>query len=411
MIQVHSFIRKIKNLAHLIIAYIAITYYRNPSKKLEIIGVTGTDGKTTTSNYIYQLLEMSGKKAALISTVGFFMRGEKKSLGLHVTTPSPFALNKYLSIAAINKIQYLVLEVSSHAIDQHRIYGIDFEVSTITNVTKEHLDYHKNIENYLNTKIKLLQMSKNVVLNNEDPFLTKIKEKIKDKKIFTYSLNNNKSDLKYISIKSQATEKLTDYNKKNLMVALLTLNILGINLDYIDSKIEKLELPEGRLHYLKETPFKVVIDFAHTPNAFLSLLPEVKKDTQGNLIHVFGSAGKRDKSKRPDMGKISSEYSDIIILTSEDTRGENIHKINSDIRRGMKKDFSLLSNLDIKSIKDLSKKIVQIDDRKEAIKFAIKIAKPNDTVLVTGKGPEDSMNLGGKEIPWNDIEITKKLLN
>jgi len=409
--MIHSFIRKIKNLFHLVIAYIATAYYKNPSKNLKIIGITGTDGKTTTSNYIYQLLEMSGKKAALISTVGFFMNGDKKSLGFHVTTPSPFALNKYLSIAVKNEVQYVVLEVSSHAIDQHRIYGIDFEVGTITNVSNEHLDYHKNIENYLNTKIKLLQISRNVVLNSKDPFLTKIKEKIKNKKIFTYSLQNEKSDLKYSAIKSTATESLTDYNKKNLMVALLTLNILGINLDNIDSKIEKLKLPEGRLQYLKKTPFKVIIDFAHTPNAFLSLLPEIKKNTQGKLIHVFGSAGKRDKSKRPDMGKISSDYSDIIVLTSEDTRGENIHKINSDIRKGINKDFSLVSNLDIEKSSDLSKKVVQIDDRKEAIKFAIKIAEPNDTVVITGKGPEDSMNLGGKEIPWNDIEITEKLLN
>lgn len=409
--MIHSFIRKIKNLFHLVIAYITTAYYKNPSKNLKIIGITGTDGKTTTSNYIYQLLEMSGKKAALISTVGFFMNGDKKSLGFHVTTPSPFALNKYLSIAVKNEVQYVVLEVSSHAIDQHRIYGIDFEVGTITNVSNEHLDYHKNIENYLNTKIKLLQISRNVVLNSKDPFLTKIKEKIKNKKIFTYSLQNEKSDLKYSAIKSTATESLTDYNKKNLMVALLTLNILGINLDNIDSKIEKLKLPEGRLQYLKKTPFKVIIDFAHTPNAFLSLLPEIKKNTQGKLIHVFGSAGKRDKSKRPDMGKISSDYSDIIVLTSEDTRGENIHKINSDIRKGINKDFSLVSNLDIEKSSDLSKKVVQIDDRKEAIKFAIKIAEPNDTVVITGKGPEDSMNLGGKEIPWNDIEITEKLLN
>lgn len=411
MTLVYSFIRRIKNFAHLLFACAALVYYGNPAKKLKIIGVTGTDGKTTTSNYIYQLLELSGRKSALISTIGVFIDRKKDSLGLHVTTPSAFTLNKYLKKAADSDVEFVVLEVSSHAIDQNRIFGIDFEVGTITNVTKEHLDYHKNIENYLNTKIKLLKMSRNVVLNERDPFIQKIKSKLPDRKILTYSLVGEDSDLDYSNIKNSQTEELTDYNKKNLLASLLVLRVLGFDLDKLNGYIRKLNLPEGRFEYVQSTPYKVIIDFAHTPNAFSCLLPEIKKTTHGKIIHVFGSAGKRDKAKRPDMGEISSKYSDVIILTAEDPRGENLHKINSDIRKKIDPRFSLVSSTDVEKNKDLPKTIIQIDDRRLAIKFALSIAKTGDCVVITGKGPEKSMNMGGKEIPWNDIEITKKLLN
>ncbi len=404
-------LRVAKNIAHLGLAILAVLYYGNPSRNLKIIGITGTDGKTTTSYYAYQLLELAGKKAALISTVGVFMNGKKSPLGFHVTTPSPFSLNKYLKLAANYGVEYVVLEVSSHAIDQHRIYGIKPEIGTITNVTKEHLDYHRSIENYLNTKIKLLKLSKNVVLNISDPFFDVISKKIGDKNIKTYSLEGKDADLTYYEIKNDYTESLTDYNKKNLMTAVLALKILGIELSQITSKVRSLKLPEGRLQYLKKLPFEVIIDFAHTPNAFYSLLPEIRKKTKGRLIHVFGSAGKRDRLKRPDMGKISSEYSDIIILTTEDPRGENLHSINSDIRKGISKDFVLISNVELSGEKISNKSVVQIDDREQAIKFATKIAKSGDCVVITGKGPENSMNIGNKEIEWSDIEVTKKIIS
>lgn len=404
-----SLIRRLKNFAHLILAVFAVYYFGNPSKKLKVIGVTGTDGKTTTSNYIYQLLVLTGHKAALISTVGVFMDNKKDDMGLHVTTPSAFTLNRYLKRAVDLGVEYMVLEVSSHALDQNRTYGIKFDVGTITNVTKEHLDYHKTIENYLNTKIKLLKSSKQVVLNKKEPFFNKISSSI-SKNISTYSVDDS-SDLPYSRIKSEFTEKLTQFNKYNLLASILILNTLGFKTSTLIPHIKKLKLPEGRLEYIQKTPFEVIVDFAHTPNAFLSLLPEIRKKTKGKIIHVFGSAGKRDKSKRPDMGKLSSQYADIIILTSEDPRNENLHKINSDIRLGVGSKFTLISSNEIYEKKNLSSSLLQIDDRKEAISKALSIAKPGDCVLITGKGPEKSMNIGGKEVPWNDIEITKKILN
>lgn len=403
-------LRNLKNIGHLLIANVAIFYYRNPSRKLKIIGVTGTDGKTTTANYIYQLLKLSGKKTALISTVGVFMDGDNERLGSHVTTPSPFVLNKYLRKAVKKKIEYVVLEVSSHALDQHRIAGIDFDIGIITNVTREHLDYHKNIENYLRTKVKLLKFSKNVILNKEDPLFRTIKNKLKNIKIHTYSLENNEADLKYDFIKNQQTEKLTEYNKNNLLTALLTLKVLGIDIGKLKTKIGEIHLPEGRLQYIQTKPYPVIIDFAHTPHAFNSLLPEIRKETRGKLIHVFGSAGKRDKSKRLDMGDISSKYSDVIILTAEDPRGESVSNINNDIRKGISSKFSLKPINDTKT-KNLTASIFQIEDRESAITFALDIANPGDCVVITGKGPEDSMNMGNGEMSWNDIKVTRKLLN
>lgn len=402
-------VRRLKNSAHFLIAFLALVLLNNPAKKLKVIGITGTDGKTTTASFVYQLLTLAGKKAALISTVGVFMGEKRESLGFHVTTPSPFTLNKYLKKALELNIEYVVVEVSSHAIDQNRILGISFDAGTITNVTSEHLDYHKNIESYLNTKMKLLKVSKKVVLDSADPFLETIKEVIKDKSIYTYSADGNSADLNYNNVKSSHTQNLTFYNKKNLLTALLLLKVLGFNVNDLKNHISKLKLPEGRLEYLKKEPYCVIVDFAHTPNAFKLLLPELKQKTRGKLIHVFGSAGKRDKSKRPEMGKESSTVSDIIILTAEDPRNEKVSEINTDIKKGVSDDFTETSSVDY-SEGDDRKKIIEIYDRKEAIKFALSIAQRGDCVIITGKGPEKSMNIGGREIPWDDIEITRSLL-
>ncbi len=410
MILPQILIRRAKNIGHLLLALIAVVYYGNSSKNLKVIGVTGTDGKTTTANYIYQLLEFAGKKVALISTVGVFMEGKKEALGFHVTTPSPFSLNKYFKKATKKNIEYLVLEVSSHALDQHRVLGINFEIGILTNITNEHLDYHRSFNNYLDTKIKLLEKSKKVILNKEDPFINYIKNKLKNGKIYTFSIGGKKSDFDYDLIKKFKVDELTQYNIKNLLASLLTLKLLDIDTNKVYSNLGNLTLPSGRFEYLKKSPYGVIIDFAHTPNAFDSLLPEIKKITTNRIIHVFGSAGKRDKTKRPDMGGISSKYSDVIILTSEDPRNENIHKINSDIRKGIDPSFRLVCIKEIENNEVSDKSIIDIPDRTEAIKFALNIAKKGDSIVITGKGPEESMNMGNGEIPWNDIEVTKNLI-
>jgi len=400
-------VRKLKNIAHLFLAVIALFIYKFPSRKIKVIGVTGTDGKTTTSSYIYQLLNFSGKKAALISTVGVFMDGKKESLGFHVTTPSPFSINKYLKRAAEKNIEYVVLEVSSHALDQYRVYGIDFQIGILTNVTEEHLDYHRSMKRYLDAKLRLLKVAKKVVLDVNGVNFNYIVKKIGMRKIHTYSLTDDSAQLCYSSIRNDSLENLTSYNKSNLMAAILALDLLEIDRKTYWRSINKLDLPEGRLQYLQKKPFEVIIDFAHTPNAFDALLFEMK-DRRGRLIHVFGSAGERDRFKRPMMGKVSYKFSDIIILTGEDSRSEKVADINRDIKKGMGK----IKELSTDGFDNLPKEKVlfEINDRREAIKFSLKIAKSGDTVIISGKGPEESMNMGDGEVLWNDIAVTKQLL-
>lgn len=400
-------VRKLKNIAHLFLAVIALFIYHFPSRKIKVIGVTGTDGKTTTSSYIYQLLNFSGKKAALISTVGVFMDGKKESLGFHVTTPSPFSINKYLKRAAEKNIEYVVLEVSSHALDQYRVFGIDFQIGILTNVTEEHLDYHRSMKRYLDAKLRLLKVAKKVVLDISGVNFNYISKKIGTRKIHTYSLTDDSAQLCYSSIKNDSLERLTSYNKSNLMAAILTLDLLEIDRKTYWRFINNLDLPEGRLQYLQKKPFEVIIDFAHTPNAFDALLSEMK-DRRGRLIHVFGSAGERDRFKRPLMGKVSFKFSDIIILTGEDSRSEKVADINRDIKKGMGKIKEL--SIDVFDNQTKEKVLFEINDRREAIRFSLKIAKPGDTVIISGKGPEESMNMGDGEVLWNDISVTKQLL-
>ncbi len=400
-------VREVKNIAHLVLAFVAIKKYGNPSKRLHIIGVTGTDGKTTTANYIYQLLQFSGKRVALISTVGVFLNGEREALGFHVTTPSPFVINKYLKEALRKNIEYVILEVSSHALDQHRVSGINFEIGVMTNLTREHLDYHKSMERYLSAKLKLLKSAKKAILNINDYYYKKVVKVIGTEKVKTYSLLNTVSDLAYGSIQNRTFDKLASFNKNNIMAAILTLDELGISRDKYFSKVSELSLPEGRLQYLQKSPFQVIIDFAHTPNAFMVLLPEFS-GTAGRIIHVFGSAGERDRKKRSDMGYASSRFADVIILTSEDPRSEKVSEINHAIKKGIAQIFKRVSVEEFKNID--GKFVLEIEDRRKAIEFALKIAKKNDVVLITGKGPEESMNMGSGEVLWSDIKVTKELL-
>jgi len=400
-------IRELKNLAHLMIAIFAVCYYGNPSKKIVVIGVTGTDGKTTTSNFIYQLLQLSGKKAALISTTGAYIGEKKQSLGFHVTTPSPFKLQKYLKKAVESNKEYIVLEVSSHALDQHRVFGISFEVGILTNISSEHLDYHKTLDNYIGEKVKLLNNAKYAVLNKDDSNFDIVLKKVKNRKIYKYSLKDKDSNLNLDSLNKDFLANFTDFNKSNALASVLALEILGVKREQVFSKIKNLTLPLGRLEAVQEKPFRVIVDFAHTPNAFESLLSEIRKTTKGKLIHVFGSAGKRDRSKRPMMGEASSKYSDIIILTAEDPRNEKVFDINKEILEGVDKKFERVESSKHKLTKNY---VIKFEDRENAINYALNIAEPNDTVLITGKGHEESMNMGRGEISWNDIEITKKLL-
>lgn len=379
--------QKIKNFYHLFQAVLANLYYGFPSKKIKVVGITGTDGKTTTTHLIAHILKSTGKKVSFISSVYASIGGKEYDIGFHVTTPSSFMIQKFIRQSVKNNDEYFVLETTSHALDQNRVWGVRYEVGLITNITHEHLDYHKSYEDYLKTKVKLLKMAKKAVFNRDDNSYQYIK--------------NQKLDIKKTYQKLKILEKipnLTLFNQYNYSAAYTVCKVLGLNDSKILKAMKSFKLPKGRLEIVYDKDFKVIIDFAHTPNAFQQLLPEIRKKYLKNnarLIHLFGSAGLRDKTKRPLMGKVSSQFSDYIILTEEDYRTEKPKDICYQISLGIKKDkpFDIIIN------------------REEAINKGIKMARKGDVVLLTGKSHEKSLCRGKVEYPWSEHEAVDKAIN
>ena len=384
--------QKIKNVYHLGIAVLACIYYGFPSRKLRVIAVTGTDGKTTTTSLIYHVLNNAGYSASMITSVGAVINGKNYDIGFHVTTPSSFAIQRFLKKASATLPSFLILEVTSHALDQNRVWGIDFEVGVITNITHEHLDYHKSYENYVKTKANLLKMSKIAVVNRDDKSYSQISNlKFLSPKLVTYGMDDADINPKKFPFK---TSLIGEFNKYNILAAVGVCKSLGLPDDVIRKGIESFNAPVGREDVVYKKDFTVMIDFAHTPNAFEQILSSIKPKVKGRLIHVFGSAGARDTSKRPLMGEVSDKYADIIILTAEDPRKETVGKITDEIASGVKS----------------KKKILKIPDRKKAIFEAIKMAKKGDFIIFTGKSHEKSMNYGHGEVSWDEYKIVKDAL-
>jgi UDP-N-acetylmuramoyl-L-alanyl-D-glutamate--2,6-diaminopimelate ligase len=398
--------QRLKNLGHLVFAVFTNFYFGYPSRGLTIIGVTGTDGKTTTANLIFHILSVSGIKCALVSTTGVIIGDKKYELNFHVTTPSPFLIQKYIKKAKKENCKVVIIETTSHAIDQNRVYGINFDISVLTNITHEHLDYHKTYQNYVNTKLKLLKRSKIAIANADDASFEFVKKEIPKDKLLTYSLDNKNSDINLEKF-SFTTNLIGDFNKYNILASVLASKKIGIEEALIREAIKTFKAPRGRQEIVYDKDFMIMVDFAHTPNAFAKILPALKKAAQnGKLIHVFGSAGERDKSKRLAMGRVSSSYADFIILTSEDPRSENIKNIDSDIEEGFNSKFRKVEKETLPSRLEF----VEIDDRKEALFYAVKIAKKGDVILATGKGHEKSINYGNGEIPWSEVETLRQAI-
>ncbi|HSW97704.1 MAG TPA: UDP-N-acetylmuramyl-tripeptide synthetase [Candidatus Saccharimonadales bacterium] len=397
--------QRVKNVYHLGIAVAANVYYGFPGRELTVIAVTGTDGKTTTTNLIYHILKTSGKEVSMISTVGAVIHGKTSPLGFHITNPSSFPLQRFLKAATDNKKlnkknNYLVLEVTSHGIDQFRIWGIPITLGLITNITEEHLDYHGTYANYAKTKIKLLNLSKIKLFNIDDISYSIIKQQLRHSaKIEAYTFGlKSQADFNPNTLSLKINWDLYNtFTKYNILAAISACSLISdVNKKNVEDAIKTFIHPTGRQDIVYNKLFTVMVDFAHTPNSFDNILSSINKSVHNKIIHVFGSAGKRDVSKRPVMGNTSSKYADVIILTSEDPRTENVTTIMQDIENGIEKKPSL--------------EIQKIPDRQEAITMAIAMAKKGDYVLITGKAHEKSMNFGKGEEPWDEYEAVKKAL-
>lgn len=401
-----------------------------PSKSLKIIGITGTDGKTTTVNMVYHILKYSGLRAGMVSTVCAKFDDKVVDTGLHVTSPDPWFLQNLLKKMVKKGIKYVILETTSQGLDQFRFWGINFDAGILTNITRDHLDYHWSMENYLNTKLILLKRSKSVILNKDDNSFADIinKHALDPRKVFTYGINtdcdfkaeniNNTEKGVHFILRTEEKKYSVDlplignHNIYNCLASLLASVKLGVDLKIALEGLKSFPGVEGRLEEIpNDLGYKIYIDFAHTPNGLKNVLEALSERKKNRLIAVFGSAGKRDKSKRPIMGKIAAEIADIIILTQDDNRDESVEEISRQIalgcEEGGKKEININESLN-------SKGYALIGDRKQAIYTALAIlAKKNDTVVFCGKGHEKSLAVGDKEYPWSDqqevIDVLSKI--
>ena len=331
---------------------LASKFYGEPSKKLKLIGVTGTKGKTTTCHLIHHILTKLGRKAGLITSVTMG--------GYHVTSPDVVTFHKLLREMVKKGCEYAVIEVSSHGINQKRIAGVRFDVTVLTNIASEHLDYHKTLEIYKKIKTSFLNSGKIKITSPKDTNLN----------ILPGKFNNLNAETAV-----EVAEKL-GFSKANAVKAL-----------------QSFELPQGRLEEIKnDLGFKIYVDFAHTPDSLEAVLGHLRTVTPDRLISVFGCAGERDPGKRSRMGEISSQIADFSVFTAEDPRSENIFDIFQQMKRS-------------------SKNFVCIPERGEAIAYALSCARKKDCVVVCGKGHEKSMAYSGFEHPWSDQEAVNNYLN
>ncbi len=389
----------INNFYHLPKAILANLIYGFPAGGLKIIGVTGTDGKTTTTNMIYQILKAAGKKVSMVSTVNAVIGGKTYDTGFHVTSPDPFAVQKLAKEARSNGSEYLVLEVTSHALDQYRFWGIKFDIGVITNITHEHLDYHGTWENYFNTKLSLINNTEFAIVNQnlKQKILRIGKTEDKDQ-LLSFSLDKGDFSQRQIKLKLRMPG---DYNIENALAALGVAFVLNIEKEVARKALESFEGVRGRMEEVKnDRGVKIIIDFAHTPNGLEQSLKTLRSKNHGNLISLIGCEGFRDVGKRLMMGEIAQKLSDYVIITSVDPRGQ-LDTINKQIVEGIRKMGA-----------EEGKDFFVIDDRKEAIDFAInKLSKKGDVIGIFGKGHETSMNLDGrKEIPWSDRKVVDEAL-
>ena len=381
--------------------------YHSPAKKLRVIGVTGTNGKTTTCFMIWNMLNQAGHKTGLMTTVAWGIDKLKPELG-HMTTVDAKTLNSRILEIKNQGAEFLVLEVTSHALAEFRTLGIPFEIAVFTNLTHDHLDYHKTLTNYRNAKGKLFKKAKFSILNADDKATDYFKTLSRE--YITYGIKNGDfrakspklsiSGVKYSVNDIKIETKIPgEFNIYNSLAAALVGQKLGLTNKQIEDGINSLENVEGRMNVINEgQPFTIIVDYAHTPDAIEKVF-ESTKNHKGRIISVHGGAGRRDPATREIRGRILAKYSDIVIITEDDSRDEDPEKIAAGFIKGAEKQKKVLG-------KNLFKEM----DRKKAIELALKLAKKNDLVLILGKGHEKTILRADGPHDFEDIKVVKTLL-
>lgn len=392
---------------HLPKAVLAVLWYRYPARDLTVIAVTGTDGKTTTTNIIFHILNKAGLNTAMVSTVKAVIGDKEYDTGLHITNPDAWQLQGLIRKARDFGAQYLVLEVTSHGLMQYRNFGTNISIAVITNISHEHLDYHKTMHNYVQAKAKILHGVKYSILNRDDRNFRTLLNK-SNGRVYTFSLKKEADfNLKKFPLR---TKLYGQYNKANCLAAIAAVKTLGIDDEVIKKAIFSFPGVSGRMEEVKnKLGVRLFIDFAHKPNALKNVLETAGNISQkkGRVIIIFGSAGLRDVTKRPVMGEIAGKLADIAVLTGEDPRTENVNKIINQIARGASRagacEFTPRNFRSVMKNNKNSHFLVKIPDRARAINFAVnKLSRKKDVLLFCGKGHEKSMCFGTTEYPWNE---------
>lgn len=363
--------------------------YLFPARKITILAITGTDGKTTSSTMLYHVLQTAGYKVALLSTVAAYLGDEEIDTGFHVTSPQPKDLQQFMRKMVNAGYTHLVLEVTSHGVYQYRIWGTRPTIAGVTNIDMEHLDYHVTYDNYLQAKAELLAKAQTAVLNADNRSYNKLKKILRKKKTLSYSEDMDLPRSVSSTIKQRFPEQ---YNQMNARLVYTIARQLGIEDNDFNAAITSFSGIPGRMEIVPlKKPFTLIVDFAHTPQGLESALQAIKKQyKQSRIIAVVGCAGLRDFAKRPVMGEIAARLADLAIFTAEDPRTEDVWSII----RQMKEQLTENHN-----------KVISIADRGEALTFAInELAKKDDVVVIFGKGHEKSMCYGTVEYLWNDKE-------
>lgn len=363
--------------------------YRFPARKLTILAITGTDGKTTSSTMLYHVLQTAGYKVALLSTVAAYLGDEEIDTGFHVTSPQPKDLQQFMRKMVDAGYTHLVLEVTSHGVYQYRIWGTTPSIAGVTNVDFEHLDYHVTYDNYLKAKAELLQKATTAVLNADNRSYNKLKKILGRKKTIPYSEEISLPRSVISSIKERFKEQYNQMNARLVYTMAKQINVEDS--DFVQAIKTFTGIP-GRMEIIPlKKPFTMIVDFAHTPQGLESALTAIKKQYKNSrIIAIVGCAGLRDYAKRPVMGEIAARLADTAIFTAEDPRTENVWSII----RQMKEQLTENHN-----------KIISIADRGEALSFAMNtIAQKGDVIVIFGKGHEKSMCYGTVEYLWNDKE-------
>ena len=396
-----------------LVSKLASRFYMYPSSRIKVVGITGTNGKTTSSYLIEAILSKKGIISGLIGTINYHF--QDKIISAKNTTPGAIDLQFFLNKMASSEIDCLVLEVSSHALDQHRVDHIDFDIGLFTNLTREHLDYHQTMERYFEAKANLfdlLSVNASAVINLDDPRGKELVSRTKAS-VLSYAIDNQadiRAEIKQMSLGGTTfkletprgkidieTGLIGTFNVYNLLGAIGVALAMGVDLRTIKSAIAEFKVVPGRLEVIETSrPIKVFVDYAHTDNALESLLSTLRKFAPARIITVFGCGGERDKSKRPLMGKLAQTFSDYTIVTSDNSRRENPAEIIDQIESGMN---TAEANYELEI------------DRYQAIKKAIARAQDDDIVVIAGKGHETYQAVNGEKISFDDRQVTREILS